>query len=59
MGAPLASVIMAAMQVTDVIVVYDSGQAIVMPNSDNGGELVQEIVRSIAKEYGWLDYPLD
>ena len=53
MGAPLASVIMAAMQATDVIVVYDSGQAIVMPNSDNGGELVQEIVRSIAKEYGW------
>ena len=53
MGAPLASVIMAAMQTTDVIVVYDSGQAIVMPNSDNGGELVQEIVRSIAKEYGW------
>jgi hypothetical protein len=59
MGAPLASVIMAAMQATDVIVVYDSGQAIVMPNSDNGGELVQEIVRSIAKEYGWLDYPFD
>lgn len=32
--------------------------AIVMTNSDNGAELVQEIVRSIAKEYGWPDYPL-
>ncbi|HKY42511.1 MAG TPA: serine hydrolase domain-containing protein, partial [Pyrinomonadaceae bacterium] len=32
--------------------------AIVMTNSDNGFELIQEIVRSIAKEYGWLDYPL-
>jgi hypothetical protein len=28
-----------------------------MTNSDNGAELVQEIVRSIAKEYGWPDYP--
>ena len=41
------------------IVAYnDLGQgAIVMTNSDNGFELVQEIVRSIAKEYGWPDYP--
>ena len=31
--------------------------AIVMTNSDNGAELVQEIVRSIAREYGWPDYP--
>jgi hypothetical protein len=33
--------------------------AIVMTNSDNGFELIQEIVRSIAKEYGWPDYPLN
>ena len=41
------------------IVAYNHlGQgAIVMTNSDNGAELVQEIVRSIAKEYEWPDYP--
>ena len=38
----------------------DLGQgAVVMTNSDNGFELVQEIIRSIAKEYGWVDYPFD
>jgi CubicO group peptidase (beta-lactamase class C family) len=31
--------------------------AIVMTNSDNGAELVQEVVRTIAREYGWPDYP--
>jgi hypothetical protein len=30
-----------------------------MTNSDNGGELIQEIIRSVAMEYGWLDYPFD
>lgn len=45
---------------TCFIVVYlDRGQgAVVMTNSDNGRELIQEIVRSIAKEYGWPEYPL-
>jgi CubicO group peptidase (beta-lactamase class C family) len=33
--------------------------AIVMTNSDNGFELVQEIIRSIAREYDWPDYPFD
>jgi CubicO group peptidase (beta-lactamase class C family) len=35
----------------------DSGQGFaVMTNSDSGGELTQEIFRSVAKEYGWPDY---
>ena len=35
----------------------DTGQgAVVMTNSDRGGALAAEIMRSVAKEYGWLDY---
>jgi hypothetical protein len=35
----------------------DGGQgAVVMTNSDSGGALAAEIMRSVAKEYGWLDY---
>jgi CubicO group peptidase (beta-lactamase class C family) len=35
----------------------DSGPGLaVMTNSDTGGELVQEILRSAAKEYGWPDH---
>jgi CubicO group peptidase (beta-lactamase class C family) len=35
----------------------DSGEgAIVMTNGDNGSELASEILRSIAVEYGWVDY---
>src|SRR5580704_16950759 len=35
----------------------DSGQGFaVMTNSDSGGELTEEIFRSVAKEYGWPDY---
>jgi len=35
----------------------DSGKgAVVMVNSDNGVQLAQEIVLSIASEYGWPDY---
>jgi CubicO group peptidase (beta-lactamase class C family) len=35
----------------------DSGEgAIVMTNGDNGGDLASEILRSIAVEYGWVDY---
>lgn len=45
---------------TCFIVAYsDTGQgAVVMTNSDNGREFIQEIIRSIAKEYHRLDYPL-
>ncbi|HEY2547840.1 MAG TPA: serine hydrolase [Candidatus Acidoferrum sp.] len=35
----------------------DSGQGLaVMTNSDSGGELTEEIFRSVAKEYSWPDY---
>jgi CubicO group peptidase (beta-lactamase class C family) len=35
----------------------DSGQGLaVMTNSDSGGELAEEIFRSVSKEYGWPDY---
>ncbi len=35
----------------------DSGQgAVVMTNSVNGTNFTEEIMRSIAKEYGWFDY---
>jgi CubicO group peptidase (beta-lactamase class C family) len=35
----------------------DSGQgAVVMTNSDNGYALAEEIMRSIANEYGWFEY---
>src|SRR5580693_299333 len=35
----------------------DSGQGLaVMTNSDSGGELAEEVFRSVAKEYGWPDY---
>lgn len=35
---------------------YNGKGAVVMTNSDNGGALAAEIIRSIAREYGWLDY---
>lgn len=36
---------------------FDSGQgAVVMTNSENGGQLMLEVLRSIAAEYGWPDY---
>ncbi len=35
----------------------DSGQGFaVMTNSDSGGELAEELFRSVAKEYGWPDH---
>jgi CubicO group peptidase (beta-lactamase class C family) len=39
----------------------DSGQGFaVMTNSDSGGELAEEIFRSVSKEYAWPDYrPLE
>ncbi len=44
---------------TCFIVAYsETGQgAVVMTNSDNGPEFIQEVIRSIAREYRWLDYP--
>ena len=42
----------------NVMVAYsDSGQgAVIMTNSVRGNALLNEILRSIAKEYGWMDY---
>jgi len=41
-----------------VLVAYkDTGQgAVVMTNSDRGSSLADEVLRSIAREYGWVDY---
>ncbi len=41
-----------------LLVAYAStGQgAVVMTNSDSGRALAAEVMRSVAKEYGWLDY---
>ncbi len=39
------------------LVAYNSGDgAVVMTNSDNGGQLAAEIIRTIAREYGWPDF---
>jgi hypothetical protein len=36
---------------------FDRGQgAVVMTNGDRGDNLFNEILRSIAREYGWADY---
>jgi hypothetical protein len=40
-----------------VFVAYDSGDgAVIMTNGDNGGQLGSEILRTIAREYGWPDF---
>jgi CubicO group peptidase (beta-lactamase class C family) len=40
-----------------LLVMYHTGQgAVVMTNSDRGDRLTDEIMRSIAHEYGWGDY---
>ena len=41
-----------------LLVAYKStGQgAVVMTNSDSGSSLADEVLRSIAREYGWVDY---
>ncbi|MGI8733760.1 MAG: serine hydrolase [Pyrinomonadaceae bacterium] len=41
-----------------VLVAYkNTGQgAVVMTNSDRGSSVAEELLRSIAKEYGWVDY---
>jgi hypothetical protein len=33
-------------------------KAVVMTNPENGGVLAHEVVRAIAREYGWRGYPL-
>jgi CubicO group peptidase (beta-lactamase class C family) len=39
------------------LVAYDSGDgAVIMTNSDSGGQLATEILRTIAHEYGWPDF---
>lgn len=40
-----------------LIVVYKDGEgAVVMTNSDSGGVLAQEVMRSVASVYGWPDF---
>jgi len=41
-----------------VLVAYkNTGQgAVVMTNADRGSSLADEVLRSIAREYGWVDY---
>jgi CubicO group peptidase (beta-lactamase class C family) len=39
------------------LVAYNSGDgAVIMTNSDSGGQLATEILRTIAHEYGWPDF---
>ena len=39
------------------MVAYNTGQgAVIMTNSDKGDRLADEIMRSIAREYGWSEY---
>jgi CubicO group peptidase (beta-lactamase class C family) len=39
------------------LMAYDTGDgAVIMTNGDNGGELTQELRRTIAHEYGWPDF---
>jgi CubicO group peptidase (beta-lactamase class C family) len=39
------------------LVAYEDGDgAVIMTNGDNGGPLAGEILRSIAREYGWPDF---
>jgi len=40
-----------------LLVIYDDGEgAVVMTNSDSGGAIAQEVIRSIASAYGWPDF---
>ena len=39
------------------LVAFRNGQGgVVMTNSDRGGAVAEEVLRSIAREYGWVDY---
>jgi hypothetical protein len=40
-----------------MLVAYNSGDgAVIMTNSDSGGQLIQEILRTIAYDYKWADF---
>jgi CubicO group peptidase (beta-lactamase class C family) len=40
-----------------LFVAYEDGEgAVVMTNSDNGGVIMEEVMRSIASAYGWPDF---
>lgn len=40
-----------------LVMYQNSGQGVaIMTNSDRGDRLISEIVRSVAREYGWTDY---
>jgi CubicO group peptidase (beta-lactamase class C family) len=40
-----------------ILVAYQEGDgAVIMTNSDNGDPLIREILRTIAREYGWPDF---
>jgi CubicO group peptidase (beta-lactamase class C family) len=42
----------------EMVAYMETGQgAVVMTNSDRGGRVGQELLRAIASEYGWPDYP--
>jgi CubicO group peptidase (beta-lactamase class C family) len=42
----------------EMVAYVETGQgAVVMTNGDRGARLGQEILRAIAREYGWADYP--
>lgn len=42
----------------EMVAYVETGQgAVVMTNGDRGGRLAQELLRSIAREYGWPEYP--
>ncbi len=39
------------------LVAYNQGDGVViMTNGDNGGQLASEVLRSVAREYGWPDF---
>jgi hypothetical protein len=39
------------------LVAYEDGDgAVIMTNGDNGGQLAAELLRSVAREYGWPDF---
>ncbi|HUQ08756.1 MAG TPA: serine hydrolase [Steroidobacteraceae bacterium] len=40
-----------------VLVMYEDGEgAVIMSNGDNGGGLMYEVLRTLAREYGWPDF---
>ena len=46
----------AGIRSTMVGYVYKGQGAVILTNSDNGGDLIQELLRGIAAEYKWNDY---